>query len=377
MSRIIDWLMAIVQTVFRLFPFPARTGLRTIGSPGRDAPVLLTCNFDLTVRRVSRALQGLDCYLLVADSRGINVWCASGGGKLTAHSVSSVVKTSRIAERVNHRMLILPQLSAPGIDVAQVEEETGWHCRFGPVYAQDIPAYLGANLRKTDSMHRVTFPLAARLEMAVMWAGLLSAIVVIPVVIVNWHLLPGVLAMLWGFALFLFAVFPLVSRLVPGPTGLAKVLLLGLVGVAGVIAYGLVLDDWSAGSIVGWCLGIVSVALVLGFDLAGTSPLLAGESVAYYALKWPQVLKLWTLIGYDLEMPFTLAVDGGQCKGCGACVEVCPKGVFELYQSGAALKSRALRLKECVQCTACVKQCPEHAILAEPPIKTFEAPEAV
>ncbi len=377
MSRIVDWLMAMTQTVFRLFPFPTRTGLRTIGSPDRDAPVLVTCNFDLTVRRVIRALQGLDCHLLVADSRGINVWCAAGGGKLTAHSVSSVVKTTRIAEKVNHRTLILPQLSAPGIDIARVEEETGWHCRFGPTYAQDIPAYLGANLCKTDGMRRVTFPLAARLEMAVMWAGLLSVLVVIPVAIVNWRLLPGVLAMIWGFALSLFAFFRQVLRFAPGPTGLAKVLLLGLVGAAGVVAYGLVPGNWSAGSIVGWCLGIVGVALVLGFDLAGTSPLLAGETVAYYARRWPQVLKLWALIGYDLEMPFTLAVDGGQCNGCGACVEVCPKGVFELCRSGAMLRSRVLHLKECVQCTACVKQCPEHAILAEPPIKTFEVLEAV
>ncbi len=371
MNRIVDWLMAIVQTAFRLFPFPTRTGLRSVGSPGPNAPVLVTCNFDLTVRRVVRALEGLDCYLLVADSRGINVWCAAGGGKLTAHSVTSVVKTSRIAEKVNHRTLILPQLSAPGIDIARVEEQTGWHCRFGPVYAQDIPAYLGANLCKTASMRRVTFPLAARLEMAVMWAGLLSAIVVIPVAILNWRLLPGVLEMIWGFALFLFALFHQVLRFVPGRTGLAKVPLLGLVGAAGVVAYGLVLGDWSASSMVGWCLGIVSVALVLGFDLAGTSPLLAGETVAYYARRWPQILKVWALIGYDLEMPFTLAVDEGQCKGCGACVDVCPKGVFELHRLGAVQRSRVSCLEECVQCTACVKQCPEHAILAEPSIKTF------
>ena len=108
-----DWLMAIVETVFRLFPFPTKTGLRIIGSPGPEAPVLVTCNFDLTVRRVMKALEGLDCYLLVAQSHGINVWCASGGGKFNAHSVISVLKTSRIAEKVNHRTLILPQFSAP------------------------------------------------------------------------------------------------------------------------------------------------------------------------------------------------------------------------------------------------------------------------
>jgi CO dehydrogenase/acetyl-CoA synthase gamma subunit (corrinoid Fe-S protein) len=60
--------MTAIQTVFRLFPFSTKTGLRTIGNPGRDAPVLVTCNFDLTARRVVKALKGLDCYLLVAPS---------------------------------------------------------------------------------------------------------------------------------------------------------------------------------------------------------------------------------------------------------------------------------------------------------------------
>lgn len=63
-----------------------------------------------------------------------------------AHSVSSVVKTSRIADKVDHRTLILPQFSAPGVDMARVEYKTGWHCKFGPAYARDIPACFGYDL---------------------------------------------------------------------------------------------------------------------------------------------------------------------------------------------------------------------------------------
>ena len=66
----IDALKTVIQTLFRLLPFPTRTGLRVIGEPGADAPVFVTCNFDLTVRRVVSALQGMDCYLLVAPSKG-------------------------------------------------------------------------------------------------------------------------------------------------------------------------------------------------------------------------------------------------------------------------------------------------------------------
>lgn len=367
-----DWLMTLIQTVFRLFPFPTGTGLRIVGNPGRDAPVLVTCNYDLTVRRVTKALKGLDCYLLVAPSHGINVWCAAGGGMFNAHSVTSVLKTSRVADKVDHRTLILPQFSAPGIDIARVERETGWRCRFGPAYVTDVPAYVEGNLSKSADMRRARFPLGDRLEMAVMWAGLLSVMVVIPVVIFNWRMLPGVLAMIWGFALFLFAFFDHIPRFVPGQVGLIKTLVLGIIGAAGVVAYGLAVGGWSTGSIVGWGLAILGVAAVLGFDLDGTSPLRAGATVAYYAKRWPGILRLWALVGYELEMPFTLEVDPGECRGCFSCVEVCPKDVFEPYRLDGRQKSRVARLGACVQCTACVKQCPEHAILANPPIKTFE-----
>jgi NAD-dependent dihydropyrimidine dehydrogenase PreA subunit len=351
-----DAIKTIVETMFRFFPFPTGMGLRTIGQPGPDAPVFVTCNFDLTVRRVVGALDGLDCYLLVAPSKGINVWCAAGGGMFNAHSVTSAVKTSRIAEKVNHRTLILPQLAAPGIDVARVERESGWRCEFGPVYAQDIPEYVAADFKKADDMRRARFPLGDRLEMAVMWAAPMSIVAGIPVAIFGPQSLLGVLALIWTFTLFVFAFYDPLMRYVPGPVGLVKTLLLGLVGSAAVVAYGLLVGAWSWASIVGWSLGILAVALVLGFDL--------GQ-------RWPWVLSIWAKIGYELEEHFSLEVDAELCTGCATCVEVCPKNVFDLYRLAGSQKSRVARMRDCEQCTACVKQCPEGAILAQPPIRRF------
>lgn len=361
----------VIQTLLRLVPFPTRTGLRVIGQPGPDAPVFVTCNFDLTVRRVMKALKGMDCYLLVANSKGINVWCAAGGGILNAHSVTSVVKTSCITEKVNHRILVLPQLSAPGIDVTRVEQETGWRCKFGPVYATDIPRYVAANLRKEDAMRHARFPLRERLEMGVMWAGTLSLIATIPVVLLSLGSLPGVWVMIWAFSLFLFAFYDPLMRFLPGPVGLIKTLELGLVGVVGVVAFGLLVVDWALGRIVGWSLGILVIALALGFDLDGTSPLRAGSTVAYWGRKWPAVLRVWALLGYELEPWFKLQVDPNLCKGCSTCVEVCPMNVFELYRLAGRQRSRVAHFGSCEQCTACVKQCPEGAILADPPIRKF------
>lgn len=370
-----DWLKTIVETLFRFFPFSTTTGLRVVGTPGPDAPVFLTCNFDLTVRRVLRALEGLDCYLLVANSKGINVWCAAGGGILNAHSVVSVLKSSGIADKVGHRVLTLPQLSAPGVDVRTIERQTGWRCQFGPVYAEEIPAYVAAGFIKTDEMRRARFPLGARLEMAVMWAFPMSLLAGIPVAVFSPRSLPGVLTLIWAFTLFLYVFYQPVMRFMPGSVGLVKTLALGVVGVAGLVASSLVLGNWRIGDLVGWSLGILAVALVLGFDLEGTSPLQAGATVSYWAGRWPGVLKLWALVGYELEMPFTLQVDAAKCRGCQRCAAVCPKGVFQLYRAEGMQKSRVARLTDCEQCTACVKQCPERAILADPPIRVFDRKE--
>ena len=370
-----DWLKTIIETLFRFFAFPTRTGLRVVGNPGPEAPVFLTCNFDLTVRRVLRALEGLDCYLLVANSKGINVWCAAGGGILNAHSVNSVLKSSSIAQRVSHRTLILPQLSAPGVDVRTVESQTGWRCQFGPIYAEDIPAYLAANFSKTDDMCRARFPLGARLEMAGMWAFPMSLLAGIPVAIISPSSLPGVLALIWAFTLFLYIFYQPAMRFIPGQVGLVKTLALAAVGVVGLVAWSLGPGHWPIGSLVSWSLGILAVALLLGFDLEGTSPLQAGAAVSYWADRRPGVLKLWALIGYELEMPFTLQVDTARCRGCERCVAVCPKGVFDLYRLDGKQKSRVARMIDCEQCTACVKQCPESAILAEPPVRVFDLKE--
>jgi len=45
-----------VETLLRLFPFPEPVGLYRIGSAGADSPVLVTGNFELTLRRVCSAL---------------------------------------------------------------------------------------------------------------------------------------------------------------------------------------------------------------------------------------------------------------------------------------------------------------------------------
>ncbi len=49
----------------------------------------------------------------------------------------------------------------------------------------------------------------------------------------------------------------------------------------------------------------------------------------------------------------TLTYDSAKCAGCGRCVEVCPRGVFEMRDKRAAVTDRDL----CMECGACARNC--------------------
>jgi CO dehydrogenase/acetyl-CoA synthase gamma subunit (corrinoid Fe-S protein) len=88
MIRARDLALDLLQTALRLVPWPTETGLRSVGEPGAESPVLVTGNYDLTVRRLLRALPGVDAWVVVAPSGGINVWCAASGGLLLACAIA-------------------------------------------------------------------------------------------------------------------------------------------------------------------------------------------------------------------------------------------------------------------------------------------------
>lgn len=47
------------------------------------------------------------------------------------------------------------------------------------------------------------------------------------------------------------------------------------------------------------------------------------------------------------------------CKGCGICVEFCPKKVLELDELG---KIKVANPDDCVACGQCELRCPDYAI---------------
>jgi Fe-S-cluster-containing hydrogenase component 2 len=60
-----------------------------------------------------------------------------------------------------------------------------------------------------------------------------------------------------------------------------------------------------------------------------------------------------------MEAAAIMYVDEERCAGCGACVDVCPRGAISI-SSGKATISQSL----CDRCEACAAVCPEGAILS-------------
>ncbi|MGE0712159.1 MAG: HgcAB-like fusion protein [Planctomycetota bacterium] len=330
---------AVFDTLFRLFPRRAPTGLVRIGQPGRGSPVLLTGNYTVTVRRLRAALQGHDAWLLVANSKGVNVWCAAGGGLLTHHDVISVLRTSGIEDEVDAREVVLPQLAATGVDRSKIEA-TGWTVRWGPARLEDLPAFLvrGGRVRKGERAMR--FPLWERLEMSLIWT---PGLVAVGAPLLGWlRGWPLALAAMLPAALVVTAVFLGLPWL--RVTGRARWLTFGALALASTALCAGLLALLGAATRADLALGAATQAatmLLLSIDLTGTTPWYPSSVNA-------------------LASTARIELVEDRCTGAAACVQVCPREV--LVMDGRRRKVTIQDPEACIRCGACVVQCPDDAL---------------
>jgi NAD-dependent dihydropyrimidine dehydrogenase PreA subunit len=328
------------DTALRLFPHRAPTGLVRIGNPDRASPVLLTGNFTLTVRRLRDALEGVDAWLLVANSNGINVWCAAGGGHLTHHGVISVLRTSGIADLVDHRDLVLPQLAATGVERRAIEGATGWRTHWGPARLEDLPAVLARGGSVHGNERRMRFPPWERLEMASIW--FLPMVVILGVaawLLAGWQAAVAVVLLVVGTVGALFVALPRLPV-----TESRRWLTYGSFALAGAaIGWGvLAVADQSSPLRMATVGGAAAAAmLVLSIDLTGTTPLYPGS------------------VNTRAGAP-RIALDAARCTGASDCVQVCPSEVLRL--TGSPARAVIGTPDACIACAACIVQCPEDAL---------------
>ncbi len=142
--------------------YTVEPGLYALGKPDENSPVLVTANFKMSFDMLRRALPGRDVWILVLDTKGINVWCAAGKGTFGTAELVGRIESNGLDRIVSHRELILPQLSGPGVAAHQVKKLSGFKVIYGPIRADDLPHFMDSQDQATPEMRFKTFTIWER-----------------------------------------------------------------------------------------------------------------------------------------------------------------------------------------------------------------------
>ncbi|MBE3574945.1 MAG: acetyl-CoA decarbonylase/synthase complex subunit gamma [Firmicutes bacterium] len=127
-------------------PIQVQPGIYPVGEPGPDAPVLVTTNFSLTYFTVMSDVEAskIPAYMLICDTDGTSVLTAWAAGKFSAESIAETMDKFKLAEKVNHRRLILPGFVA--VLSGKLQSLTNWEVVVGPRESAGLPNFLRARL---------------------------------------------------------------------------------------------------------------------------------------------------------------------------------------------------------------------------------------
>jgi hypothetical protein len=276
--------------------YKVEPGIYSIGKPDENSPVLVTANYKLTFDSLRKELTGLNLWILVLNTKGVNVWCAAGKGTFGTKELVFRIKAVKLGEIVKHRTLILPQLGATGVAAHAVNKLSGFHVVYGPVRASDIPEFLKAGMKATLEMREVKFTIKDR-------------VVLTPVDLVYW---------MKPLVLFFGALFVL-SAIGIGRFGLSE-----LIGFLGAVITGCVMTPillpWIPGrafSLKGALLGMIWAVACIFFDggfaglgiLKATSYILLLPAVsAYTAMNFTGSSTYTSPTGVNKEMHIAIPV---------------------------------------------------------------------
>jgi len=203
-------------------------GLYRLGNPTPESPVFASANYTLSFNALRSALSTTDAWILVLNTKGINVWCAAGKGTFGTEELIRRIRLTDLASIVKHRKIIVPQLGAPGISWPHVLRESGFKVEYGPVRASDLPAYLQDH-KATPAMRRVQFTVWDRIVLIPVEFVHALPITIISVLAIgflaNWTLAIQLLtAILAGNVLF-----PILLPILPTKDFTTKGLVLGMI----------------------------------------------------------------------------------------------------------------------------------------------------
>ncbi|WP_051334989.1 HgcAB-like fusion protein [Bradyrhizobium sp. Ai1a-2] len=342
MTRIKDLGWELFHIFFRHFNFPCKLGLINVGTPGENSPVFLSGNYTLTVQRVLRKLRGIDCYLLVANSRGSNVWCAAGMNEFSEYDVIDAINVANLGNLVKHRRIIAPVYSAPGVDISAVKRETGFNIKWGPTHLDDLPRFIAAGFKRTNDMFQVKFGLQDRLEQAVStaWCYTMTIALIGLVWPIFFFTVSGLIFFVYLFGFTLYPLFPEERH------WRRTLTITALLTTA--MALWALWSGWATADFLLWEGVLVAVCLLMAMDCCGSTPL------------HKSTIKHWLLNG-DYNSHFSPVIDPSLCINCVQCILVCPCDVFAARRD-AENTVVVVKPDRCEECLACFKQCPTDAI---------------
>jgi NAD-dependent dihydropyrimidine dehydrogenase PreA subunit len=342
MERVKEFFWEVFYIFFRHYNFPSKLGLIKVGNPNQYSPVFLSGNYALTVRRVLRKLKSIDCYLLVANSRGCNVWCAVGMNEFSEFDIIDAINVSNLRNIVKHRKLITPVYAAPGIDTQAVKRETGFNVFWGPTHLNDLPRYVENGYRRTEEMFQVQFGFRDRLEQAL--SNAMAYAMTISIGLIFWPaFFAKLIALIFVVYLFSFCLYPLFPEERLWRRFILQAAI--LIGAQSLLGW---LLGWTAFQLVLWGALMLATTLLMALDNCGGTPLHKTS------------LKHWLTKG-DYRSLFSPVIDPDLCINCMQCVLVCPTYVFAANRQDHK-KVVAVDPDRCEECLACVKQCPTDAI---------------
>ena len=341
------FIINIVCVTSRYLPVRHKAGLYSIGKPGKDSPVFVASDYFHTARRVFKKLSGQDCYLLIVDSAGINVWCAAGVGDFNEHKIADAVNTYDLKQKLNHNKLILPQLAAVGVDRKKLFNECGFKVVWGPAHLDDIPAYIANEMRCTTKMRQARNSWEDRIHMAI---GMLFAYLFFyGLAYLVWSLLFGTsfhpYALATAILMTINITLTIFNDSMPLKWSTSNVILASSVSYGLIIWYSFWGSDTPIGVFIFYLFANSLIVFLLCMDMIGSS-VKYKTSIIYW-------LQTWT--NRSLFQPSLQS----NCSKCRRCLEVCPKGLFELNNQTMTINYA----RECNECLAFIKQCPTGAIV--------------
>ena len=268
-------------------------GLYAVGSPTAESPVFVSANYKLSFDHLRRELEGIDGWIMVIDTKGINVWCAAGKGTFGTKEIVNRIEVTRLSEIVSHRQIIVPQLGAPGVAAHEVKRRSSFRVIYGPVRARDIPEFLKAGMKTSAEMRRVLFNIGDRL-------------VLVPMELVQWSRYAFFIAVI----LFLLTGLSLNGYVFPGLAGGRAVLLFFLAFLAGGALVPVFLP-WLPGRAFSWkgmVMGLLLAAVLLVVGLIPSSGIAGQLETAAWLLLMPA-------IGAFMAMNFTGATTYASLSG--------------------------------------------------------------